>query len=161
MVVVDFAGLALLAGAVLNLADVADVADVFAVRRLLFHRGDFVGGQEATSWASGSSHGVVVSRLVKVRLAALGSQTELLLELLARNSTLEDSVELFGVNVERGFLLVGAGNHLWGGVVRLDRRSGHGSTDGGSSDVAHHGLSTLDTGASNMAHTALAGHLHL
>ena len=68
---------------------------------LLIHGSHFIGRQESTTRATGSSHGMVVSRFMQVRLAAFGSESQLFLEFLPRNTSLQDAVELFRIYIER------------------------------------------------------------
>jgi hypothetical protein len=42
---------------------------------------------------------MIVSRLVEIGFAAFGGKTELLFEFLPSNASLEDTMELFGVDV--------------------------------------------------------------
>ncbi|KAG7147629.1 hypothetical protein HYQ46_003509 [Verticillium longisporum] len=71
-----------------------------AASLVAFNLGNFVGGQETTTGTAGPAHGMVVSRLVEVRLASFRRQPELLFELLSRDASLENAVELLCVDVE-------------------------------------------------------------
>lgn len=81
--------------------------------RLAFlHGSNFVRGEEATTWSAGASHGVVVTRLVQIRLPAFGRKTQLFLELLSRDASFEDAVKLLSVDIQRR-LFCAAGNNLF------------------------------------------------
>lgn len=67
----------------------------------VIERGDLVGGQEAATGASWPAHGVVMARLVQIRLATFRREPQLLLEFLPGNTALEDAVKLLGVDIER------------------------------------------------------------
>jgi hypothetical protein len=71
---------------------------------LSVHSSNLLSSQKSTTGSTWAAHGVIVSRLVQVRFATLGCETESVLQLLSCKSALQDSVELFGIDVERGFL---------------------------------------------------------
>lgn len=91
---------------------------------------------------------MVMAGLVEVWLASLRCQAQLLLKTLAGYSSLQDAVELFGVDVERRFFN-GSGRNLWrSGVLHLSCRSG--------SSMRHHRWGTRDTRASNLTESSSA-----
>ena len=74
------------------------------------------------TWTSGSSLGVVVARLVHVGLLSLIGLLVFLIILLSRLSSLQDALELLGVDVDR-LVLNDLGGEGHSGV-HLEHRSG-------------------------------------
>lgn len=65
---------------------------------------NLIGRQEPPTRTARSAHRMVVSGLVKIRPATLTSKTKGFLQSLPGDSTLEDAMELLGVDIERRFL---------------------------------------------------------
>lgn len=63
-----------------------------------------VGSQESATWSTRPAHRVVMSRLVEIGFPSLGCKTQCLFETLTRDATLEDTVELLRVDVQRALL---------------------------------------------------------
>jgi hypothetical protein len=81
---------------------------------LLFKRSDFVPGKESTAWPTRTSHSMLMSRLVQVRLQLVATKKNLyllilvslipLLDLCSRGTTLQDPVILLGIDIQRFIL---------------------------------------------------------
>jgi len=96
---------------------------------------------------------------MKVRLPCLGGQAQLLLQFLARQSSLQDSVELFGIDVQRSFL-GGSGDDI-GRLLVLYSRRRHRGSGRGSRHAVHDGRGRLHHGTTQVVAHPSAGQLRL